>query len=886
MERRDFMKRMAAALSSAPSAANALSRSFLSAAGQTRGNPPYSPAATSKVPASSPDYEALLAQHDLGYLSPATRAVEGLPVGNGDTTAMVWMPPHGMTLTINKTNLWDDLNDLPANWIWSPALEETNTALVSGATLTFRNGTPLLDGIYMQDFHARVDLYRAQVLVDSKSPLGSVKAAAWGCSESGVLVVDYDESTPQPLGREIELSRWGSRRFTHWYRQYDPAATDTGLEGTKAGADRDHIWIEQQLREVSFAVVARFVGAPFKTSVRNNHLAVMTMEQAPGIRGQVYLAIVTSEEDPAPLAAARRKVDEAVSQGYDKLRLRHSRRWSEFWEQSYIQIPEEYLENLYYLTLYYLAVSSQGPYPPLFCGGMWTSNRDIRRWGHYYHWNEQQQYWPVHAANHTDLAVPYYRYRSQMLKQAETDAREVHKKGGAWYADVANRRGKQDRHSVIYNLTPGTQIAMDFWRHYLYTLDREFLETQAYPVMKSCATFYMDYLEKDASGIYHVPKSSGYESDIYQKDCITDLSSIRQSFPACIRASEILGVDAEMRKAWQEVIDHLVEFSTYGPGPDPLRPRSVPKVFSSGISLVDYTIPDPQGGTKDVLIKKGQQLYGISFECELAPVFPSGVIGLAQRGTETFNLAVNTVLAVEPQGGFMFFLSPAIQAARLGLGDHALKVITYIVEGAQAMPQGFFVEAERDLHTPDYSSDRWAVNTPFVIRNGQRTKEKGLLINEWFDVPTLDGAAQIMTTLTEMLLQSHDGIIRVFPALPEAWQDASFKLRTVGAFMVTATRKAGEVQPLSVQSLKGGTCRLQNPWPQEQVSVRELASRRLVPVNAHAEIAEFESEAGLVYLVFHNGQAETEPDAPQPRHEVNQGPKKWNGSHIGMERYF
>jgi len=98
------------------------------------------------------------------------------------------------------------------------------------------------------------------------------------------------------------------------------------------------------------------------------------------MRGQVIWPSSPAKKDHAPLSAARRKVDEAASQGYDTLRLRHSRRWSEFWEQSYIQIPEDYLENLYYLTLYYLAVSSQGPYPPLFCGGLWTSNRDIRRW--------------------------------------------------------------------------------------------------------------------------------------------------------------------------------------------------------------------------------------------------------------------------------------------------------------------------------------------------------------------------------------------------------------------------------------------------------------------------------------------------------------------------
>ena len=52
-----------------------------------------------------------------------------------------------------------------------------------------------------------------------------------------------------------------------------------------------------------------------------------------------------------------------------------------------------------------------------------------------------------------------------------------------------------------------------------------------------------------------------------------------------------------------------------------------------------------------------------------------------------------------------------------------------------------------------------------------------------------------MTAVTEMLFQSHDGIIRVFPALPQAWQDASFKLRAVGAFVVTATRKTGKSSP-------------------------------------------------------------------------------------------
>jgi alpha-L-fucosidase 2 len=884
LERRNFVKRVAGALAFVP---HVLSDAFSSSAlspGEATPTSIHVGKGREGDQQSQPHFEALLAQHDVAYLSPATRGVEGLPVGDGSTTALVWMPPEGITLTINMSSLWDDQpSDFPANWIWSPAWEGKATALVGGATLTVRNGTPLMDRMYLNDFHADLDLYDGQVNINSESSLGNVKACAWGSSELGVLVLNYDETTPYPVSREIELSHWGSRRFFHWYSQYVREATGTGLEGTCAGADQDHIWIEQKLRQISFAVVARFVGSPFRTQVKNPHTSAITTEAAPNMRGQIYIAVVTSEEASSPLESARQKVERAVRQGYDALRNRHLQRWSEFWAASYIYVPEEYLENLYYITLYQLAVSSQGRYPPLFCGGLWTPNHDVRRWGHYYHWNEQQQYWPVHAANHPELAVPYNRYRSQMLKQAEVDAQLVHQKRGAWYADVANRRGEQARAGVIYNLTPGTQIAMDLWRHYQYTLDLEFLEAQAYPVMKACAEFYLEYLEKDSEGVYHVPKSSGYESAILQRDSITDLSSIRQSFPACIRASEILGVDEEMRTRWHDVLNHLVEFSTYGPGMD-LRGKQIPRVFSSGISLVDFTTTKASDGVEGVVIKKGERLYGMSFECELAPVFPSGVIGLAQRGTEMFDIAVNTVLDVGPEG-FRFFLSPAIQAARLGLGNYALKVIESISQDAQVLPQGFFTEGSV-LDQPIYSTNRWTVNTPCIIRNGKRTKEHAQLLSGWFDMPSLEGGGELMTTLNEMLLQSHDGIIRVFPSLPEAWQDASFKLRAVGAFVVTATRKSGEVQPLLVESLKGGPCNLENPWPQKQVSVRELSSGRLEAVKAEEGFVVFESKAGSDYLVFHRGQAETPPEPPQPRHRTNQVPKKWHGRHIGMERFF
>ncbi len=69
----------------------------------------------------------------------------------------------------------------------------------------------------------------------------------------------------------------------------------------------------------------------------------------------------------------------------------------------------------------------------------------------------------------------------------------------------------------------------------------------------------------------------------------------------------------------------------------------------------------------------------------------------------------------------------------------------------------------------------------------------------------LSGAA----SLNDMLLTSWGGKIRVFPAIPKAWQDVSVhKLRTEGAFLVSAARQSGETRFIQIESLAGEPCRL------------------------------------------------------------------------------
>ena len=185
-------------------------------------------------------------------------------------------------------------------------------------------------------------------------------------------------------------------------------------------------------------------------------------------------------------------------------------------------------------------------------------------WGTYYHWNEQQMVWPLHAAGHPDLAKGYYDWRFNSLGGAKEAARQVHGIEGAFFTDVSDRDGRQASNGKIdthlsYNLTPGLQIAMDFWRHYLYTGDMKFLREKAFPVMKDTAVFYLNYMVRDEQGIFHVPATTGYEAHLKVKDCVADLVAIRASFEACVEACSLLDVAPEFKHQVQSVLDHLAE---------------------------------------------------------------------------------------------------------------------------------------------------------------------------------------------------------------------------------------------------------------------------------------------------------------------------------------
>lgn len=151
----------------------------------------------------------------------------------------------------------------------------------------------------------------------------------------------------------------------------------------------------------------------------------------------------------------------------------------------------------------------------------------------------------------------------------------------------------------------------------------------------------------------------------------------------------------------------------------------------------------------------------------------------------------------------------AIQAARLGLGDEANQGMKVMLQKYQNYPNGL------------------TANTNGVF--------------EFLGVHLI--------AMNESLLQSYNGRIRVFPALPkDPSMVARFTLAARGGFLVTSEKEAGEVKYVGIKSLLGKHARLVNPWGTAPVTVRRLGAARPVLTSAAAEL-KFGTEVNAIYVV-------------------------------------
>jgi len=798
------------------------------------------------------DRESFLSQHDVVYQSPAKDGYEGFPIGNGDLGAMGWTPPDKLFFQINKTNTWDD-DPAEAFSAWedsgNPDKSERFTSLRSCGQFRIEPGLPVFDWMYLENFEGRLSLADAQGSWRAEGPLGKVSCRAFVAGDPPVMVVRYEDELAEPVERRVILARWGSRVFEHWYVSLRREFL-FGFENLSAGCEGDESWIIQPTRSLKFAMVCKLVGPGVDAKRFNSRETGFVLDTGRSCSFDAYLSVVTSEEADDPLARAREYVRAAAKAGRDTVYADHRKYWAGFWSESFVDLPDDYLENLWYINVYQVGSASRGNYPPPFIGSLWAWNRDVHPWGHYYHWNQQSYTWPLHASGHPELMMPYAKWKREGLKGALEAARNGHGCDGAFYSDVSDRRGRQDYcKGRRENLGATALTAIDLWRHYEYTLDREYLEEYAYPVLREVVRFYVNKLEKGDDGKYHIPEALPYESPEsgMSRDTTNDLAGIRKIFPAFIKSSRELESDKELCKQAQEVLENLAPFAMTQVPED----VTIWGDLKPGDPLIAFGVMHKTGKPEHAWVERpywnpdadmSQPRTYHTVNAQITPVFPANIVGLDDEGTELFQACRNAALCFDPVATHGHGTIP-ICLARLGVAEELQHILERWVADYQLFSQGLFCYFNRE----NSGVGKLGAGSAKVMFGNP--DERVHPPSQAFVHMALEAGSIFEATINEMLLQSHNGKIRVFPAVPEDWE-GRFTLHAMGAFVVTSERAAGEIKYVAIESRKGQPCCLVNPWKsQEAVRIKLEGSEETLVETADSKELSFDTELGNVYVV-------------------------------------
>lgn len=723
-----------------------------------------------------------LPKHDLYFGTPHNCPQTAIPLGDGDMGTLLWLEKDGLHLHFNKTDLWKDATEGTTydDTCYCSGHEECHTSQKHGGEMTVRFDSPLFDYMYQKEFEMRLSLSDATATVHASTPMGTFDAAAFASAEAHTTVLRCRMTSDEGEAPMIRFSRWGSRTLWRWYTN-QKFAPEIGLDGTDTTVTEDRMYITQSLNATRFCIGLALTAecAPRIAERVNRHEGFWLMPRAGEQTFTLYIAIRVAETTEEAKAACAAALDDAVRQGFDALHAAHTAAWADFWNRSRIAIADDYIENLYYLFFYYMNSESRGPYPPHFTSGIWGYYHDYLPWNYYFHYNMQHLYAPLDAAGHGELGRNYYEMRYAGLPAARRFAQVA--KGvdqGAFFHDVTDRYCRGADYD-LNNAACGSQIALQMYRHYLYCGDTEFLNTRVLPMLKETAEYYLGILTKDENGVFHTAGTTCYEGGLPLNDSLTDKTMILRLF-SVYRAY----ADPAMRAQMEDVLSHLAPYETVGllegedwdgtvflhqtgKGQEPIGKK---EVFSIGY--------DDDGVRYRRVYGSGRRTHPTIVDaafpdCEMALLYPAGILGLKDRGTHLFETMHNQVMIHHVD--CMHWSMSSIFFARMGMAQECLDAMRAAVDRYQHFNNGFNVESDGEfpsvgklLHIHNTDNDR-----PYLL------KQDDFIHFDFETVPVMTQG------LTDALLQSHDGLVRICPAIRP--QDAvSFILYAEGGFRIGA----------------------------------------------------------------------------------------------------
>ncbi|WP_296026448.1 glycoside hydrolase family 95-like protein [uncultured Bacteroides sp.] len=463
---------------------------------------------------------------------------------------------------------------------------------------------------------------------------------------------------------------------------------------------------------------------------------------------------------------AAEKAEAALQRGLKQDYQAHLEYWDKYWAQSSVTLPDSILQKQYQNEMYKFASTTREHSYPISLQAVWTAdNGKLPPWkGDYHHdLNTQLSYWPAYTGNHLTEGMGYLNTLWNQRDTYKRYTRQYFGTEGMNIPGVCTLTGEPMGGWIQYSMsqTVAAWLAQHFYLHWKYSADRTFLKERAYPFLKDVAIYLEQVSEVTPEGVRKLEFSSSPEVfdnslQAWFSDMTNyDLAMMHFLFKAAAELAHELNLTDE----------------------------------SSHWAALEAQLPDYDVDEEGCLTFAKGYPYNEShrhFSHAMA-IHPMGLIDWSD-GEKSQHIIRATLKRLDEVG-------PDYWTGYSYSWLANMKARAFDGKGAAQALRTF--------------AECFCLKNTFHANGDQTKSGKSRFTYRPF---TLEGNFAFASGIQEMLLQSHTGTIRIFPALPEEWKDVSFEgLRAMGAFLVYAQMEGGEITRVRIYSEKGGMLKIARP---------------------------------------------------------------------------
>jgi alpha-L-fucosidase 2 len=739
------------------------------------------------------------------YAEPASKWEEAIPVGNGRLGAMVFGKYKEERIQLNEDTYWSGGPYSTVVKDGYKVLPEIQKDVFEGRYLDAHNlfGRNLMGyPVEQQKYQSLANLHlffkdqdsvtNYKRWLDLQQGISSVsytvnginyKRDVFASATDQVIVIRLTADKPGSISFKANLRGVRNQAHSNYATDYfrmDPLEQD-GLVLT--GKSADYMGIKGALK-----YEARIKAVPEGGRIRTEGVDLI-IEDANAVT--LYFVAATNFINYKDVSGDQHKKVETyfrkiANKNFDQIRNDAIADYKSFYDRSSLSMtttpnsflptpmrfakiqtePDPSLAALSYNFGRYLMISCSRPgTEPANLQGIWNDDMNPS-WDSKYttNINTEMNYWPVESSNLSECAEPLIRMVRELQDQGAQVAREHYgAKGWVFHqnTDLWRVAAPMDGPTWGTFTVGGAWLCTHLWEHYQYTMDRTYLK-EVYPILEGAVQFFNDFLVPHPNGKWLVTNPStspeNFPDGGGNKPYFDEVTAgFREGTTICAGSS----------------IDMQILYDLFGYFEDASAILGVKNILVEDIRIARGKLVPPQIGSDGSLQEWSEDWRSLEKNhrhfSHLYGLYPGKV--LYEKKTPELVEAYKKVLNERGDGAMGFSRAWKMALwARLNDGERANKIY-----------KGYLKD--------------------------QNCKSMFALCGK---SPQVDGTFGTTAAITEMLMQSHDGAIRLLPALPEEWNEGHFKgVKARRGFELDYTWKNKTISSLNIKSTAGETCKIE-----------------------------------------------------------------------------